>query len=203
MTVHMNQTRFTWIETSPLPAYSSDLSQSQEYSNACGREIDMFGDGLKCTGGMSRGVKHLSWSSMTIVQPYDIVPYVLLLIHANNVSTQQDNGISHVISYRVYFSFRNQDSVPIYDWSPYSRDLSHRICGSSWTWGSRNASMSLTCNLCKWWQKKSVTVVFTSKWDFPGYIQPSYYKISLLFVHILLVFICDRRKLWHMWFIYI
>jgi hypothetical protein len=85
----------------------------------------------------------------------------------------------------------------------HSRDLSHRICGSSWTWGSRNASMSLTCNLCKWWQKKSVTVIFTSKWDFPGYIQPSYYKISLLFVHILLVFICDRRKLWHMWFIYI
>ena len=66
--LHMNQTRFTWIETSPLPAYSSDLSQSQEYSNACVREIDMFGDGLKCTGGMSRGVKHLSWSSMTIVQ---------------------------------------------------------------------------------------------------------------------------------------
>jgi hypothetical protein len=168
----MNQTRFTWIETSPVPAYSSDLSQSQEYSNACVREIDMFGDGLKCTGGMSRGVKHLSWSTMTIVQ--------------------------RMISCHMFFYLSMRITFR------HSKTMGHRICGSSWTWGSRNASMtSLTCNLCKWWQKKSVTVIFTSKWDFPGYIQPSYYKISLLFVHILLVFICDRRKLWHMWFIYI
>ena len=100
----------------------------ERYSDACVREVDRFGGGgsVMVSGGISHGVKTplvVIHGNLTAVRNRDqaLMPHVLPLVNAHNLTFQHDNARPHVA--RVCRDFLNQNNVQVLDWPPYSPDL--------------------------------------------------------------------------------
>ena len=100
----------------------------ERYSDACVREVDRFGGGgsVMVWGGISHGVKTplvVIQGTLTAVRHRDqvLMPHVLPLVNAHNLTFQHDNARPHVA--RVCRDFLNQNDVQVLDWPPYSPDL--------------------------------------------------------------------------------
>ena len=100
----------------------------ERYSDACIREVDRFGGGgsVMVWGGISYGVKTplvVIQGNLTAVRYRDqvLMPHVLPLVNAHNLTFQHDNARPHVA--RVCRDFLNQNNVQVLDWPPYSPDL--------------------------------------------------------------------------------
>ena len=77
-------------------------------------------------GGISHGVKTplvVIQGNLTAVRYRDqvLMPHVLALVNAHNLTFQHDNARPHVA--RVCRDFLNQNNVQVLDWPPYSPDL--------------------------------------------------------------------------------
>ena len=77
-------------------------------------------------GGISHGVKTplvVIQGNLTAVRYRDqvLMPHVLPLVTAHNLTFQHDNARPHVA--RVCRDFLNQNDVQVLDWPPYSPDL--------------------------------------------------------------------------------
>ena len=101
---------------------------SERYSDACVREVERFGDGgsVMVWGGISHGVKMplvVIQGNLTAIRYLDqvLMPRVLPLVNAHNLTFQHDNERPHVA--RVCRDFLNQNNVQVLDWPPYSPDL--------------------------------------------------------------------------------
>ena len=91
-------------------------------------EVDRFGGGrsVMVLGGISHGVKTsivVIQGKLTAVHYRDqvLIPHVLPLVNAHNLTFQHDNARPHVA--RVCRDFLNQNNVQVLDWPPYSQDL--------------------------------------------------------------------------------
>ena len=100
----------------------------ERYSDACVREVDRFGGGgsVMVWGGISHGLKTplvVIQGNLTVVRYRDqvLMPQVLPLVNAHNLTFQHDNARPHVA--RVCLDFLNQNNVQVLDWPPYSPDL--------------------------------------------------------------------------------
>ena len=100
----------------------------ERYSDACVREVDRFGGGgsVMVRGGISHGVKTplvVIQGNLTALRYRDqvLMPHVLPLVNAHNLTFQHDNARPHVA--RVCRDFLNQNNVQVLDWPPYSPDL--------------------------------------------------------------------------------
>ena len=100
----------------------------ERYSDACMREVDRFGGGgsVIVWGGISHGVKTplvVIQGNLTAVcyQDQVLMPHILPLVNAHNLTFQHDNARPHVT--RVYRDFLNKNDVQVLDWPPYSPDL--------------------------------------------------------------------------------
>ena len=99
----------------------------ERYSDACVREVDRFGGGGSVVWGrISHGVKTplvVIQGNLTAVRYRDqvLMPHILPLVNAHNLSFQHDNARPHVA--RVCRDFLNQNNVQVLDWPPYSPDL--------------------------------------------------------------------------------
>ena len=99
----------------------------ERYSDACVREVDRFGEGVRNgSGGISHGVKTplvVIQGNLTAVRYRDqvLMPHVLPLVNVHNLTFQHDNARPHVV--RVCRDFLNQNNVEVLDWPPYSPDL--------------------------------------------------------------------------------
>ena len=101
----------------------------ERYSNACVREVDRNGGrggSVMVWGGISHGVKTplvVIQGNITAVRYRDqvLMPHVLPLVNAHNLTFQHDNARPHVA--RVCRDFLNQNNVQVLDWFPYSPDL--------------------------------------------------------------------------------
>ena len=95
-------------------------------------------------GGISHGVKTplvVIQGNLTAVRYRDqvLMPHVLPLVNAHNLTFQHDNARPHVA--RVCRDFLNQNNVQVLDWPPYSPDLNQSSTfGMRWTGGSGSAS---------------------------------------------------------------
>ena len=96
----------------------------ERYSDACVREVDRFGGRVR--NGISQGVK----TPLVVIQgnliavryrKQMLMPHVLPLVNAHNLTFQHDNARPHVA--RVCRDFLNQNNVQVLDWPPYSPDL--------------------------------------------------------------------------------
>ena len=77
-------------------------------------------------GGISHGVKTplvVIQGNLTAVRYRDqvLMPHVLPLVNAHNLTFQHDNARPHVA--RVCRDFLNQNNVQVLNWPPYSPDL--------------------------------------------------------------------------------
>ena len=88
----------------------------ERYSDACVREVDRFGGGgsVMVWGGISHGVKTplvVIQGNLTAVRYRDqvLMPHVLPLVNAHNLTFQHDNARPHVA--RVCRDFLNQNNV--------------------------------------------------------------------------------------------
>ena len=75
-------------------------------------------------GGISHGVKTplvVIQGNLTAVRYQVLMPHVLPLVNAHNLTFQHDNARPHVA--RVCRDFLNQNNVQVLDWPPYSPDL--------------------------------------------------------------------------------
>ena len=95
----------------------------ERYSDACIREIDRFGGGgsVMVWGGISHGVKTplvVIQGNLTAVRYRDqvLMPHVLPLVNAHNLTFQHDNARPHVA--RVCRDFLNQNNVQVLDLPP-------------------------------------------------------------------------------------
>ena len=100
----------------------------ERYFDACVREVDKFGGGgsVMVWGGISHGVKTplvVIQGNLTAVCYRDqvLMPHVLSLVNAHNLTFQHDNARPYVA--RVCRDFLNQNNVQVLDWPPYSPDL--------------------------------------------------------------------------------
>ena len=100
----------------------------ERYSDAFVREVDRFGGEVSVMvwGGISHGVKMplvVVQGNLTSVRYRDqvLMPHVLPLVNAHNLTFQHDNARPHVA--RVCHDFLNQNNVQVLDWPPYSPDL--------------------------------------------------------------------------------
>ena len=100
----------------------------ERYSDACVREVDRFGGGgsVMVWGWISHGMKTplvVIQGNLTVVRYRDqvLMPHVLPLVNAHNLTFQHDNARPHVA--RVCRDFLNQNNVQVLDWPPYSPDL--------------------------------------------------------------------------------
>ena len=100
----------------------------ERYYDVCVREVDRFGGGgsVMVWGGISHGVKTplvVIQGNLTAVRYRDqvLMPHVLPLVNAHNLTFQHDNSRPHVA--RVCRDFRNQNNVQVLDWRQYSPDL--------------------------------------------------------------------------------
>ena len=133
--VPMHQIGFDWLtvtfgDESRFSLQRSDRLQrvyrrlGERYSDAC-RQI--WGRGsVMVWGGISHGVKTplvVIQGNLTAVRYRDqvLMPYVLPLVNAHNLTFQHDNARPHVA--RVSRDFLNQSNAQVLDWPPYSPDL--------------------------------------------------------------------------------
>ena len=75
-------------------------------------------------GGISHGVKMplvVIQGNLTTVRDQVLMPHVLPLVNAHNLTFQHDNARPHVA--RVCRDFLNQNNIQVLDWPPYSPDL--------------------------------------------------------------------------------
>ena len=77
-------------------------------------------------GGISHGVKMplvVIQGNLTAIRYRDqvLMPHVLPLVNAHNLTFQHDNARPYVA--RVCRNFLNRNDVQVLDWPPYSRDL--------------------------------------------------------------------------------
>ena len=77
-------------------------------------------------GGNFHGVKTplvVIQGNLTAVRYRDqvLIPHILPLVNAHNLTFQHDNARPHVA--RVCRDFLNQNNVQVLDWPPYSPDL--------------------------------------------------------------------------------
>ena len=100
----------------------------ERYSDACVREVDRFGGGgfVMVWCGISHGVKTplvVIQGNLIAVRYWDqvLMPRVLPLVNAHNLTFQHDNVRPHIA--RVCRDFLNQNNVQVLDWPPYSPDL--------------------------------------------------------------------------------
>ena len=100
----------------------------EQYSDACVRESDRLGGGgsVMVWGGIFHGVKTppvVIQGNLTVVRYRDqvLMPHVLPLVNAHNLTFQHDNTRPHVA--RVCRDFLNQNNVQVLDWPPYKPDL--------------------------------------------------------------------------------
>ena len=86
-----------------------------------------LGEGVRNgLGGISHRVKTplvVIQGNLTAVRYWDqvLMPHVLPLVNAHNLTFQHDNARPHVA--RVCRDFLNQNNVQVLDWPPYSLDL--------------------------------------------------------------------------------
>ena len=126
--------RVMFSDDSRFPLQRSDTRQrvyrrlGERYSDACVREVDRFGGGgsVMVWGGISHGVKTplvVIQGNLTAVRYRDqvLMPHILPLVTAHNLTFQHDNARPHVA--RVCRDFLNQNNVQVLDWPPYSPDL--------------------------------------------------------------------------------
>ena len=100
----------------------------ERYCDACVREVDRLGEGgsVMVWDGISHGVKTplvVIQGNLTAVRYRDqvLMPHVLPLVNAHNLTFKHDNATPHVA--RVCCDFLNQNNVQVLDWPPYSPDL--------------------------------------------------------------------------------
>ena len=90
----------------------------ERYSDACVRESNRFGGvgSVMVWGGISHGVKTPLVVILTAVCYLDqvLMPHVLPLVNAHNLTFQHDNARPHVA--RVCRDFLNQNNVQVLDW---------------------------------------------------------------------------------------
>ena len=84
------------------------------------------GGSVMVWGGISHGVKMplvVIQGNLTAVRYWDqvLMPHILPLVNAHNLTFQHDNTRPHVA--RVCRNFLNQNNVQVLDWPPYSPDL--------------------------------------------------------------------------------
>ena len=91
------------------------------------RNRQIWGRGsIMVWGGISHGTKTslvVIQGNLTAVRYRDqvLMPHVLPLVNAHNLTFQHDNARPHVV--RVCRDFLNQNNVQVLDWPPYSPDL--------------------------------------------------------------------------------